>query len=373
VKSELKSNANGTRRQVLVLCGVLLAAAIGYTSWFAWRAHRNLVTLDVRNMEVRQVVKKISWQTWEDIFVHKDVQGNVTLRVSKMPLEQVLRLVGEQTFSRPSSLYPLYSKGESFTRLKKTLRGEIDPALSGWTNLQARGFGGGPPMLGFNAGFNMPGQPQNQLLSLNIVAKDLAFATLAFNRFAQARVVPEDGASATVTLSLNKSTVPAAVARLAKAAHFKWTTVYALQGGRGPGAFAGAGGFGGPREGGPREFGGARDGRDTNGPGRRGFGGPEMNEEMRQQRELLEAELRQALPAEERQKMEQAQQEREAQMQAMANMTPEERMQQFAQRGGGPGMDKMNRDRIMNSTPEQRAARRGPGGPGGPGGVRGPR
>jgi hypothetical protein len=99
---------------------------------------------------------------------------------------------------------------------------------------------------------------------------------------------------------------------------------------------------------------------------------------VRQQRELLEAELRQALPAEERQKMEQAQQERDAQMQAMANMTPEERMQQFAQRGGGAGMDKMNRDRIMNSTPEQRAARRGgpgggPGGPGGPGGFRAPR
>ena len=98
-----------------------------------------------------------------------------------------------------------------------------------------------------------------------------------------------------------------------------------------------------------------------------------MTAEMRQQRELLEAELRQALPAEDRQKMEQAQQEREAQMRTMANMTPEERMQQFAQRGGGPGMDRMNRDRLMNSTPEQRAARRGPGGPGGSGGFGGPR
>jgi hypothetical protein len=79
VKSELNLKANG-RQQMVLLGGVLLAAAIGYASWFAWRAHRNLVTLDVRNMEVRQVVKKISWQTWEDIFVHKDVQGNVTLK-----------------------------------------------------------------------------------------------------------------------------------------------------------------------------------------------------------------------------------------------------------------------------------------------------
>ena len=89
MKSELNSKANG-RPQVVLLGGVLLAAAIGYASWFAWRAHRNLVTLDVRNMEVRQVVKKISWQTWEEIFVHKDVRGKVTLKVRKMPLEQVL-------------------------------------------------------------------------------------------------------------------------------------------------------------------------------------------------------------------------------------------------------------------------------------------
>ena len=72
--------------------------------------------------------------------------------------------------------------------------------------------------------------------------------------------------------------------------------------------------------------------------------------------------------------MEQAQQEREQQMQAMANMTPEERMQQFAQRGGGAQMDRMNRDRLLNSTPEQRAARRPPNGPGGgPAGPGGPR
>ena len=369
MKNELKSRADGARGQLLLFSGVLLATAIGCAAWFAWRAHRNLVTLDVRDMEVRQVVKKISWQTWEDIFVHKDVQGKVTLKVRKMPLEQVLRIVGDQTFSRSSALYPLYAKGESLTRLKKSLRGEVDPATSGWTNLQPRGFAGGPPMFGFNVpGFNMPGQSPNQLVSLNIVGKDLAFATLALNRFAQARVVPEDGASASVSLTLKQSTVPAAVARLAKAAHYRWTTVYALQGERGPGgAFAGAGGFGGPRERGrgPGEFGGPRDGN-TNGFFRRGFGGPEMTDarrdEMRQQRELLEAELRQALPAEERQKMEQAQQEREQQMQAMANMTPEQRTQQFTQRGGQQ-MDRMNRDRLLNSTPEQRAARRGPVGP----------
>jgi hypothetical protein len=58
-------------------------------------------------------------------------------------------------------------------------------------------------------------------------------------------------------------------------------------------------------------------------------------------------------------------------MQAMANMTPEERGQQMMQQFGGAQMNRVMRDRVMNSTPEQRAARRGPGGPGGPGGGAG--
>ena len=334
----------------MVYAGSALALGVAlYFGWAGWRAHRGLVTLDVRDLDVRLVVKKIAWQTWDDVFVHKDVQGKVTLKVRDMPAVQVLALVAGQTSSRPSLLYPLYSKGESFTQLKKSLRGEVDPATHGWTNLQGRaffggpggGFGGGPGGGMFGGG--MPGQAQNQIVSLNLLGKDIPFATLAFNRFAQARVVPEDGASATVSVIIKQASVSKAVAQLARAAHLKWAKVYALQGG-----------FGGP--GGLPQFA-ARDG---GGPPRFGFGGPDMTdaqrEEFRKQRDALEQELNGVLPAEQRQKIEQAQQEREQQMQEMANMTDEQRRNRFMQLNGGAGqMDKMMRDRIMNSTPEQRA------------------
>lgn len=383
MNTELNPPAHGIRRAVLCAAAALALVVALYISWAAWRAHRNLATLDVRDMEVRQVVKKIEAQTWEDIFVHKDVQGKVTLKVRKMPLEQVLRLVADQTFSRSSLIYPLYSSHESLLALRKCLRGEVDPATHGWTNLQNRAFVGGPggpggPFGGGMFGRGMPGQttpqPQNQLVSLNLPGKDVAFATLALNRFAQARVVPEDGTTATVNLIIRQATASKAVAQLAKAADRKWGKVYALQGGfggpRGPG-----GGFGGPGgiAGGPPGFG----GRDGNGPPQRGFGGPQMTdeqrEEFRKQRETLEAELKAALPADEQNKLEQAQQEREKQMQEFANMTDDQRRDRMMQMGGG-NMDKMNRDRILNSTPEQRAQmnqrmnqmRAGGGGPGGP-------
>jgi len=368
-------------RKTVWVAGLIVSVASLYLGWLAYCAQRNLVTLNVRDMDVRDVVKKIERQTWESISVDKGVQGKVTLNVRRKPLEAVLRMIGDQTFSRSSVIYPLYSNGKSLAVLQRALRGEVDPATHGWTNLQSRMpgggmFGPGGPGGGGPFGLAMPGAavPQKQLVSLNFVGKDVAFTTLAFNRFAQARVVPEDGTDGSVSLTLKQATVSSAVAQLAKKVHRKWTTLYALQGGFG---------FGGP--GGPPQFAGGDGRRERGGPppfardeNPRGPRGPEMTEErreeFRQQRDKLEEELKQALPAEERQKLETAQQEREKQFEEVRNMTPEQMGQRFMQMNGA-NMSQMQRDRLLSSTPEQRAqmnrmrgaGRGGPGG-GGPGG-----
>src|SRR6266545_2007685 len=136
-------------KKLLLRTSLALLVIGGACAAYAWWAHSDLVTLNVRNMEVRLVVKKIEHQTRASIMVHSNVQGKVTLNVRRMPLEDVLEIVGEQTFSRWSSLYPLYSNGKSLDRLEMSLRGEMDPAQNGWTNLFSRSFGrdafrGGP-------------------------------------------------------------------------------------------------------------------------------------------------------------------------------------------------------------------------------------
>src|SRR6185369_5970475 len=97
----------------VVLVVTLLTSAGAYVAWAAIRAHRNLVTLDVRDMEVRKVLGKIEWQTRETIIPDKNVKGKVTLNVKNVPLEEVLRIIGEQTSSRFSTFYPLYSTSKS--------------------------------------------------------------------------------------------------------------------------------------------------------------------------------------------------------------------------------------------------------------------
>ena len=365
MKHESHSSPSGSNRRSQLLWALLLLAVLGYAARFAWRAHQNLVTFDVREADVRQVVKKMEWQTWEDIHVHQEVQGKITLKVVNMPLDEALRIVSAQAQSRSVLFYALYSDGASLKRLEQSVRGEVDPATHGWTNLASRaagGFGGfGGP--GGMFGFTMPGAPApaggNGLVSLNFAGKTVDFAALAFTRFAQTRVVPEDGVKETVTLTLDKVPVEPAVAKLAKAAKRKWVAVYALQGGFGFDR-------GGDRQRGPR----GEDGG-TNRPPRGGFDLTDaQRDEMRAQREAQETALRDALPADARQKYEQAQQEREAALRDMQNATPEQMRDRFTGQNSA-ALNKMMRDRVMNSTPEQRAQqgqRRG----GGPGGGRGP-
>ena len=351
------------KKSLLRTALVLLVAGVAYGAYAAWRAYY-AVTLNVRNMDVREVVRKIERQTRQAITVHSNVQGKVTLNVKRMPLEEVLEIIGEQTFSRWSSLYPLYSNSKSLTRLQQSLRGELDPRHNGWTNLFSRsggrdgrggpggfgGFGGGPPFGGDS------GRGSNQLVSLQIEGKDVQFATLALNRYAQAHIVLEDGANAVVTLRLNKAKLPAAVSQLAKKAHLSWAKLYTLTGfgdfDRGRTEFASRGPGRGER--------GSEDGP------RRRFDWDNMSDEerdaRRKQREALEDELKQTLPPAEQAKIAEQQQQREQMRQELSTMTPEQARERFSQMRGGPGGGGGGRDQRMNSflknsTPEQRVER----------------
>src|SRR4051794_8763299 len=126
------------KKPVLKTALLVMAVLLLYGTYLAVRAHSKLVTLDVRDADIREVVKKIEWQTWESIFVHKGVEGKITLNVHKVPMEEVLNLIGEQASTRWTSVYPLYTSGKSLVAFKKSLRGDVNPAESGWTNYTTR-------------------------------------------------------------------------------------------------------------------------------------------------------------------------------------------------------------------------------------------
>jgi hypothetical protein len=209
-------------RKILV---ALLGVIVLWGGYRAYRAHTNLVTLNVRNMEVRRVVSKLRWQTWEHIVVSKHVGGNVTLNVHNVPLEEVLNIIGLQTDSRWTRLYPIYSTGKSLVSFNRVLQGDLAPAGSGWLALQQiaawqqAGLGGFANTL----------RAENKLVSAQFANQDLTFTALALSRFSKAQVVPEDGLKGLVNLRLQQVPFDKAVAKVAGRVRHKWNRVYTLQ------------------------------------------------------------------------------------------------------------------------------------------------
>ena len=338
------------KRRIYIWSSLLGAVLLAWLAHRAWLAHQNLVTLDVRDADVRDVLRKCEWQTWETIVVHKNVKGKVTYTCDKVPLEEVLLVISDQTSTRITAVYPIFSQSKSFVNLRKLARGDIYRDTAGWTNFVMEGSnnggggrggrGGGG---GFGGGFADTVRSQNSPVTLNVTAKDLGFAALALARFSNAQVVPEDGAGGIVTLSLQQVPFADAVAKVAKSAHKKWDVFYSVQ--AQPDMFADRGGdfgFGGRR---------GREG-DTNSFNTNRW------EEMREQRDAQrereqEARLATMTPEEIAQ-----QKEEEKKFEEIRNMPPEQQRQAFDQMRNNPQMaqrfEARGNSQFKNATPEQR-------------------
>ena len=355
------------KRRIYIWGSLFALIALGWLGHKAWLAQQNLVTLNVIDADVRDVLRKCEWQTWETIVVHKAVKGKVTLNVRKAPLEEVLSIIAEQTETRITAVYPIYSKSRSFVNLRKLARGDIYRDTAGWTNFSMVGGNdgggrGGPGGRGGGPGFGGPGgfggggfggsaiMAQNSPITLNLSSKDLGFAALALARRSNAQVVPEDGASGFVTLTLKDVPFHKAVAKVAAETDRKSDVFYSVQA---QPEFIG--GFGFDDRG--------RDGRD--GEGRRfGRGEDDTNRMARAEARAEEfAALRQretdarlaTMTPEEQAKAKEEQQK----MEEMRNLPPEERRQAFEQmmqQNRGRGEARMASG-LRNSTPDQRVER----------------
>jgi type II secretory pathway component GspD/PulD (secretin) len=341
-----------------VITGVAIVLAWG--GYRAYRASRNLVTLEVRNADLRKVAREIEWQTWERILVHNDLTGKVTLNVKDAPLEEVLNIIEEQLSCRWTTIYPLYSSSRSIKAFKQIQRGELTAAENGWTNLNARGMfrGGGRGGMMGGGMFADPAQGPKDKVSFNFAGQDVDITILAFGRFAQTQVVPEDGTEGKVYLRLDEVPIQKAVAKLAKGVHRNWDVFYTLQPG---GGFARGDG---PPRGGRGQGGGPPPGVF---PGDPNFVVASLTNttEADSNRLAALAQARQerfeqavkTLPQADQQRIQEDQQRRDD----MRNMTPEERQQRMQEMGSRPEvqqrMEARARSGLVNSTPEQRVDR----------------
>src|SRR5437870_351631 len=123
-----------TKYLLLGAGAVLIAGGL----WFgraAWRVHRQLVTLQVRNAPLAEVLRKIERQTWKKIRAEKSLDARITLNVTDKPLAYVLDLIGEQAGARWTTFHAVYGSSRALRALDAALEGDGNLEPAGWTKL----------------------------------------------------------------------------------------------------------------------------------------------------------------------------------------------------------------------------------------------
>jgi hypothetical protein len=122
-------------KHLVVGVALLVAAAGGWAGRLAWRAHRQLVSLNVREMPLRQVLRQMEWQTWKKIRAEQALDARITLHVSDKPLSYVLDRVAEQAGAHWSTLYAVYHSDAARRALEQKLSGDGQLEKVGWSIL----------------------------------------------------------------------------------------------------------------------------------------------------------------------------------------------------------------------------------------------
>jgi len=120
----------------------LLTATAALGGRAIWRISHQLVTLDVRNMPLAEVLKKVERQTWKKIRAEKNLDTRITLHVKNKPLSYVLDRLGEQAGARWTTLYAVYNSPAAVKSLDTSLRGDSKIESAGWTKVAPKP----PPM-----------------------------------------------------------------------------------------------------------------------------------------------------------------------------------------------------------------------------------
>ena len=127
---------------------VLLALACAWFARLAWRAHRDLITLHVRNAPLAVVVRALERQSWEKIRFDSHLNARITLDMDNAPLSTVLDKLAEKAGALWGRTYAVYASDSALKGLESVLRGEEELAAAGWTNLAPKNEPLAPPPRG---------------------------------------------------------------------------------------------------------------------------------------------------------------------------------------------------------------------------------
>jgi hypothetical protein len=133
IKSQLLKTMK--TKYLLLTIGASLVAATFWGGRVAWQIRHQLVSLDVRNMPLPEVLRKVEGQTWKKIRAEQNLDARITLHVKNKPLAYVLDRIAEQAGARWSTLYAVYNSPTAVKALDNSLRADSKIESAGWTKV----------------------------------------------------------------------------------------------------------------------------------------------------------------------------------------------------------------------------------------------
>ena len=171
-------------KRYLLISGLLCLLGMGF--WCgraAWRAHKNLVSLEVRDVPLREVVRQFERQTWETIHLDHRLDGKVTLCLKEVPLADALGQLAAEVGAQAATIHAVHRSPAALHRLEAALAGGQRIGGAGWTNLAPCLTAGRPMLAATNQGLaadvgrqvreQLAANGLNQLLSSGILENAL--------------------------------------------------------------------------------------------------------------------------------------------------------------------------------------------------------
>lgn len=335
---------------IILFLALTTFAAVMLADW--WK-HRHLITLDVKDAEILPVLKEVARQSGVPVLASTNTTGKVTVHFERVTLDHALNVLAEQTDGRWQPLFLLGRDNDALRSLERNVAAHGPPFL-----LTARGGGGEDGMAAMfqpdvGAATNVPAR-----LEFNFSNKELQTASLEMALRMRTPIMVQESFNPGVTLQLAGEKPMTAVAKLAGAASGRSEFACHFRVSRWSGFVDGGGGEGRGRRG-------NREGGDGSGPQASSAGGGDSAREARASRreerqKMMEAQIA-MLPAEDRERYEQAREEQRKRREEFRNLTPEERQQRMTEMANNAKaqqrFDNRALSRIKNLTPEQRVQR----------------
>jgi hypothetical protein len=116
------------------LTAVLLGGGL-WAGHLTWRARHDVVSLDVSNASLDQVINSLQRQTRETIVADTNLHAKISLHLRNVSLSEALNRVAAQAGALVGAFHAVYHTDRSLAALKTALRHGQAVETAGWTNL----------------------------------------------------------------------------------------------------------------------------------------------------------------------------------------------------------------------------------------------